>query len=760
MKLNLNDNGEILSIETDKFTVPFISENGFGFGYYYDGNPHRVKAKKTDDGYAASNCFINYRFNYDVKDDYVALNLSVTNNSGYDFNVENVFFDLAVNSYMDKYPDWNDKFFPTMLRLEKTHFYGYFASPKGYELAVASTAPVASYDLSYAHPSTPHLNGGHRIYNTSLKLFNNADAIDRLPSNLKILKAGETYVNTVYLIPLENMECFERKVSKIANVPVISADKYTFEIGEEFKFNVISSKNYSYAITTPSGEVYKNATPPLNEYGVYKTNVTTDDGKIAESLFFLRKDWDFYLYNAAKEAINKPQKASTHTESWYGLFSIFLAQKYFNDEYLFKKGKECFDEIMPLMFDFNSAKPLLIPSRIQNAALFVSLLVDLYQTDKINNLKYLKLASLYGDFLMKNQTDDGAYRNGKVHYTCVIYVAKSMLELVEAEKTCDCEELKIKSEKHYASAKRAVDELVLHLDDIDTEGELTFEDGMISCSALQIALFALTVNENERKKYVDAAEYMIKIHSCLEQQFTPDCRMNGGSLRFWESQYDVMIRTNAFNSPHGWTAWTAYAYYYLYLLTGKEFYLIRLTNTICACAQLLSLDGNLRWAFFSQPYVKAKTLVADVTKPIKDGYKFVDLKTPAYGYKYVEKVFKEEYVDMISGWFRVGNQKVTGGYLFCPLITPNGNVMVDNQGGCCDNDVHEIFKCIEETVFRKAFIHERADGSYLTYGCKIIDGEIILNGNENKIVYKIDGKKSFKLGGKLVAFTSLGVYDV
>ena len=62
----------------------------------------------------------------------------------------------------------------------------------------------------------------------------------------------------------------------------------------------------------------------------------------------------------------------------------------------------------------------------------------------------------------------------------------------------------------------------------------------------------------------------MEIHACLEQQIIPDCRCNGASLRYWESQYDVMVMGNMLNSPHGWSAWTAYAHYYLYLLTKKK----------------------------------------------------------------------------------------------------------------------------------------------------------------------------------------------
>ena len=133
-----------------------------------------------------------------------------------------------------------------------------------------------------------------------------------------------------------------------------------------------------------------------------------------------------------------------------------------------------------------------------------------------------------------------------------------MLELVFAERACGDPVLVEKSNIHYASVKKAIDELVRNRDNIDTEGELTLEDGMIACSALQIALFALTLPETERRPYIEAAEYMMAIHSCLEQQLIPDSRCNGASLRFWESQYDVMIRANMLNSPHGWTAFTAY----------------------------------------------------------------------------------------------------------------------------------------------------------------------------------------------------------
>lgn len=170
------------------------------------------------------------------------------------------------------------------------------------------------------------------------------------------------------------------------------------------------------------------------------------------------------------------------------------------------------------------------------------------------------------------------------------------------------------------------------------------------------------------------------------------------------------------NAPHGWTSWKNYATYYLYLLTGKEAYLQDTINTMGACLQMIDENENLRWAFIKDPYIKAKVWVPDETKPVTDGYESVpeDIQ-PAYRGKFEVQTFGETYIDMISGWYRVGEQKITGGYRSCPLIYEDGNIEVDNQGGACDNDVHEHFKCLEETLLKKAFviIDEKARG----YNC-------------------------------------------
>ena len=241
---------------------------------------------------------------------------------------------------------------------------------------------------------------------------------------------------------------------------------------------------------------------------------------------------------------------------------------------------------------------------------------------------------------------------------------------------------------------------------------------------------------------------MIGVHACLEQNMVPDGRMNGASLRFWEAQYDVMIRANFMNSPHGWSAWTAYAKYYLYLLTGKENYLLELLNLMGACVQLMDLNGNLRWAFAADPQICAEIMAPDHLKPIKDGYKNIVASCPAYRGKYIQKVFGEEYIDVISDWYRIGDQLITGGYETCPFIDKNNRcVTVDNQGGACDNDVHEIFKCLEETVLKKAFFHECGDGRYICSSCRM-DGDIcVVNEEAEQIYFCLKSAKKIVAGG-------------
>ena len=767
MIINYDDHGKITDISSGSFTVPFTPDN-YGFFVEKDGRIIDVDLteKNAEDpdraGYAGAFESLAFALRYEDRGTYLVISVRIEND-GDDFDGR-IGFHTGVDTVMRSYPQWHKVFFPTLLRCEKTHLWGYFMNTAENALAVATDGPAASYDIRYnslSDRTDGFVDGGHLVLGADILFYQNTILPKRHPQDLKVMRAGEVYENRIYLIPVDRKADIKSTISRVADIPVVDAVKYTKEPGERLEAEIICRSVKKAALICPDGHVREDIDAPMEQNGTYLLKVEAANGKTCEASFHVRRSWDYYLRQAALNALSKPPKASTHNESFEGLYSAFLYLKRSRDLEYGKKAYAAFEEAMPYMFDMEKCVPLTIPNRIQNTACFISLLVDGYEADPQNRFSYLEKASRFADFIMEKQTEDGAYRNRKTHYTCVIYIAKSMLELVFAERGCGNADLEEKSRIHYVSAKRAVDELVKSRDNIETEGEMTFEDGMIACSALQIALFALTLPEEERPPYVEAAEYMMKIHSCLEQQLIPDCRCSGASLRYWESQYDVMIRVNMLNSPHGWTSFTTYGKYYLYLLTGKKEYLVSLQNVIGSYMQLIDDGGDLRWSFCSQPYIRGMAFVPDYEHEVKDGYRFVDVKEKAYRGRYEIREFSEQYIDMISGWYRVGEQKVVGGYEFCPLFMDGWiDYEADRQGGCCDNDVHEVFKCMEETVYGKAFIHEEEDGTMLTYGCRVKaeDGVLSVACAEgvDRVVYSL--RNSWAVSGTDMIINGKGQY--
>lgn len=682
---------------------------------------------------------VEFSLKFDEFEEYGVIRVEMKNRNSFRYEPQKVYVKLGADTYMDTYPQWNTKFFPSMFRFEETHMYGYFMSPDGDVTGICSPDAAAGYSFDYNRFEGGDY--GHRINDVNFYIICAPPLPKRMNKTVTGLEPGESRTVNIYLLPCLNENNVFYKINKLIDIPIIKSKKYTLSKGEKIEYDIISNKSCSVELIGPDGKAAENT----DKVGAYTLTVKQNDGFISTAMYYLRNDYKWYLKKAAENMISKPQKATTHCESWYGFFSGYLAMKHYPDAERDKITNAMFDEIMPLMFDFNSARPKVIPNRVQNISSFISLLVDRYEAQGED--EYLRLASLYGDLLLEKQHEDGGYYRENTHYTCVIYPAKSLMELYHAELAHQDEYFKKQGEKHYESVKRAIDDLVNRLDNVETEGEMTFEDGMISCSALQIAYFALELPINEREKYIRAAEYMINKHRCLEQNNIADCRMNGASIRYWEAQYDINYKGNMLNSPHGWTAWTLYAKYYLFLLTGKAVYLREFENGLGACLQLMSADGDLRWSFICEPHIETDIFVPDTKNPIADAYKSVKLNNPGLNGKYQKAHISEQYLPMVSDWYRASEENpLVGGYSFCPLFLENETRIIDNQGGVCDNDVHEIFKCMEETVLGKAFIAEE-DGELLCWGCSaepLSDGIYITADEDVKIVYSgIKGKRIY-----------------
>lgn len=692
----IDRNAESIEFRKDEFAGPSLLLNG---------KPLGCKGKKSNsDIFSGKNDSISYSLKYLLGEN--SLDLIITCRNNCDQVLDNLQFtlQLGVNTAMEKYPEWRSVFFPTLLRCEKTHFWGYLMNPDGRILSVTSPNPIASYRLMYNN-SAQDFASGHLIRTVSLDLLNPGPLPERHPAHPGQLLPKEKREWMIRLEEIPNLNSVIKYVASVTNAPMIESNFYTIGEGETATVNVYSTSKPTVVITAPDhskqniqlqkkdNSTYQFNFSPVQEKGIYRITAQNKTGKISEANITLRYPWSSYALSARKAAVKYPQKASSHTESWYGMFSGYIAGELFPDKQWDEQIDAKFKEIYPLMYDTVTNLPTNFQDRIQNHSMMASLFVQKYKFTK--NIKDLRAAANLADFILSKQTPEGAYRNGKTHYTSVIYVAKSIMEVMEEEKKlAAAPEWDGNYKRHYHSVKKAIDDLTLNLDNVQTEGEMTYEDGMIACSYGQIASFALLQSEGspERKRYLDAAQFLLNGHRCLSQLIIPDSRMNGGSLRFWESQYDILTFPNMMNSPHGWSAWRIYGLKYMYELTGNETYLIQMKNALGSCVQLISPKTNqLNWAFVRDPYIKANVFVEDEMNKGKG--------------KHIQQIIGEQYMPMISDWYKApDNTWVTGYWGY--------------DGGNCDNDVHEIFKCLGELVLTSAYLYQKDDGSFITLNCE------------------------------------------
>lgn len=661
------------------------------------------------------------------EDDSLDIHATLKNNKEERADVDRASLQLGFNTYLEAYPDYNDQLFPTLLRCEKTHLWGYFTSPSGKIMTIATNAPVASYTLDYE-------SGQHRIYTASLDLLQSGELPQRHPEGMDHLEAGEEKSWTISLKPAaERNDPHQVKgvIAQSTDLPMMDADRYTLDEKETSEITIESQSelNTDLELTAPDGSVsvlkaektengvyHASFSAKGRTVGVYTLKARNEAGYLGEMKLTIRNPWSWYTQMARKAAVEAPQKGSSHAETFYGFYSAYIAKKYFPDQELDAAVDEKFEEVYPLMYDTSTGDPTSWANRIQNHSTTLGIFVDMYESS--GNEQALASAEHLADFLMSKQKADGGYYNGNTDYTSVIYPAKSIMELTKVEKRLMNDESKSEEVRsynkerydlHMASLAKAMDKLVRVDGNFDTEGQGTYEDGANSCSVTQLSEFALMFDEGsaERAKYTEAAEKYLTRHTSHQQSIIPDSRMNGGTLRFWEAQYDVEMgltsgAPNMMNSPHGWSAWNIYGLFNMYELTGNTDYLERGMNAMGSCAQLMSFDGKLRWAFIADPYRETRLFVKDEDKTTDD--KIVG--------KHVTSVIGEQYVDMISYWWKAPAHTWVPGY------TAMGGSVI--QGACCDNDVHEVFKALGEVALTKAYVVEKEDGTFEAYNCSVV----------------------------------------
>ncbi len=652
---------------------------------------------------------INYSLQYLTEEGHLVVRAGMKNGSEQFISPLQARLIIGINSEMKTYPEWDNRFFPTLLRCEKTHFWGYFMSPKKRIFAVGVSDPVASYTINYIYEGLLEWKWGHQIFTASLDLLHQLPLPARHPQNQSSMNPGEYKKWDIHMGEVDSLSKVKVILSEWLKAPMIESERYTIAKGENTVLTINSSGKIAVQLIPPSGSikklsVHKKAakrytvdlnSDNLDDQGLYAIQVTDlVSNKTAEATINVREPFSWYMIKARDNAFTKKPIISESAESSYGFYAAFLARKYFPDKEKDSFLENLFNSKISLAFDLEKGQPLpdVSPQRVQNISTAIGLYTDLWEATK--DTAYILCASRLGDYIASPvvQKEDGSYRSGKTHYTAVIYPAKSMLELAAAEKELATTNnfWRQRYTRHTVSAEKAITDLQLRLDDIETEGDMAFEDGMITCSALQLGLGALvTVDMKERALNTKAAAYMMDKHTCLEQNLIPDARMRGATLRFWEALDIYFVPNQIMCSPHGWTAWKIYADYYLYLLTGNEKYLNDFMDTLDSCLQVIDDKGELRWGFVPDPYIKAQQFVPESPGSIKG--------------KKIDTVVGEQYLPMITGWFRPYDE--------------NKIVEFGDQGGSGDNTVYEIFKALEACALNKAYVIMEKDGTLKTWNC-------------------------------------------
>ena len=208
-------------------TIPFFREGEHaGPSFYAKREGKEVRGSWIPDGYASYRSEIDgvlCRISYIKDHGQPALRVKLTNNSPVPYQPQKAGLKLGIDTYMDKFPDWFGKYFPTLMRNEKTHFYGYLQTPSGHTLGLVSQQPVASwsvdYNLGYQDPA-PFWFMGHRIESLNLDLLNELPLPARHPQNLYELKQGESKEWIFTFVNVGNLDNLEHAIARVSDIPL------------------------------------------------------------------------------------------------------------------------------------------------------------------------------------------------------------------------------------------------------------------------------------------------------------------------------------------------------------------------------------------------------------------------------------------------------------------------------------------------------------------------------------------------------------
>ncbi|MDR3268742.1 MAG: hypothetical protein LBT83_06710, partial [Tannerella sp.] len=297
----LNEKGGLTNLyfpDTGNDTVQFHSEEFAGPSLFLNEQALALNTNGKEGNYVGSTETLDYGLDYSSSGNQFAITVKCRNRSGKDLENLQFSLQLGINTVMASYPAWRTVYFPTLLRCEQTHFWGYMMNPNGGIITIASPDPVASYHLQYNNYQFdwPKVFGsGHLIRTVTLDLLNPQPLPAGNPLHADRLKKDETRTWTIYLGSVKNLAEVIPATAALTKAPTITADVYTVSEGENVNLTVYGSKQPQLTVTSPDGEkqnldlkrskngVYQVAYTPSSGKGVYQLTAKTPDGKISEA---------------------------------------------------------------------------------------------------------------------------------------------------------------------------------------------------------------------------------------------------------------------------------------------------------------------------------------------------------------------------------------------------------------------------------------------------------------------------------------------
>ena len=179
------ERGLVRELRTERVSVPF----GQGLGpslYFRRGG--RVLDVPSGGSVEGVHCSMQLEITYDA----LLIRVELENRTERDFAPEALGLRLGL--------DLDNGFSPTLLRAEKTHFWGCFVSPLGAALAVSCREPIAAWELACDTADRERKTyTGNLLFLTSASLAEEREGFSRLG-------AGKRLVRTVRLTPLKGLE--------------------------------------------------------------------------------------------------------------------------------------------------------------------------------------------------------------------------------------------------------------------------------------------------------------------------------------------------------------------------------------------------------------------------------------------------------------------------------------------------------------------------------------------------------------------------